>query len=279
VANDERRAIAITGAQEIAHYNDLALSDVARRGTFAAVERVRDLRTSWAVPLTSWLDTGPDAASQADVYVHLSQSIVSGRVVQVGGSGQAALKALAGGAARATLVTPCAGEAELAAGVAHDLGYSDRFSVAVGFAEDLPLEPESTDAVIVEGCLHHTNTSEALREFARILVAGGRFGAWEPWKAALYPVGIRVFGKRDPDVNCRPMEAARLTDLPTAFPNWSQVTLHGALTRYPAILWERYARRPKISTTYRLTRIDDRVSKRVPALARNGSSCSILAIK
>lgn len=149
----------------------------------------------------------------------------------------------------------------------------------MGFAEDLPLESESVDAVIVEGCLHHTRTSDALRESARILVTGGRFGAWEPWKAALYTLGIRVFGKRDPDVNCRPLEPARVTELADIFPNWSEVRLHGALSRYPGILWERYVKSPKLETSYRLTRLDDRLSKRLPALARNGSSCAVLAIK
>jgi hypothetical protein len=50
--------------------------------------------------------------------MHLSGSIVGGRVLQIGGSGQGALKALVGGAARSSLATPCAGEAELAASIA-----------------------------------------------------------------------------------------------------------------------------------------------------------------
>lgn len=279
VADVEGRSIGITNAEEIAHYDAIAMSDQKRRGTLEAVERVRDLHTSWGVPLVSWLDAGPDCTSQADVYIHLSASIVGGRVLQIGGSGQAALKTLAGGASRATLVTPCAGEAELAAGLAQELGYSDRFSTAVGFAEDLPVESESMDAVIAEGCLHHTNTADSLRESARVLVPGGRFGAWEPWKAALYMFGITVFGKRDPDVNCRPIDPTRVAELATIFPNWSEVRLHGAMTRYPAILWARYLKAPKFSTTLRFTQIDDRISKHIPALARNGSSCSILAIK
>jgi hypothetical protein len=279
MANEDRPSTALTGAEEVAHYNEIAMSESKRRGTLAAVERVRELGTSWGVPLTAWLDAGPDCASQADVYVHLSAAISGGRVLQMGGSGQAALKTLVGGAAHAMLVTPCAGEAELAASLARELGFADRFESAVGFAEDLPVRAESMDAVVVEGCLHHTQTPDALREAARVLVRGGRFGAWEPWKAALYTLGIAVFGKRDPDVNCRPIDPTRVADLPTIFPNYSEVKLHGALTRYPEILWARYRRQPKSTTSYRLTRADDRISKRISVLARNGSSCSILATK
>lgn len=277
--NEVRRSSVITGAEEIAHYNETAASEMKRRGLLAAVERIRDLGTSWGVPLAAWLDAGPDCASQADVYVHLSSAVVGGSVLQIGGSGQAALKALVGGSARAMLVTPCAEEAELAVRIARKLGFSERFDTAVGFAEDLPVSTESIDAVISEGCLHHTLTADSFREAARVLVPGGRFGAWEPWKAALYTVGIKVFGKRDPDINCRPMDPTRVAELPIVFPKFSEVRLHGALTRYPAILWARYLEAPRFATSYRLTLIDDRISRRIPVLARNGSTCSIIAIK
>jgi SAM-dependent methyltransferase len=269
----------VTDAEEIAHYSEVATLPDKCRGLRSAVERVRDLQTSWAVPLVYWLDTVPDCAAQADVYIHLSASIVGGRVLQIGGTGQAALKALAGGATSAVLVTPSAGEADLAGQVASELGFSDRFATAVGFAESLPVDGESVTAVISEGCMHHTNTTEAFRECSRVLVPGGRFGAWDPWKARLYTLGISIFGKRDPDVNCRPMDSVRLADLPTIFPTRSEVRLHGAITRYPGIAWSRYVNAPKVSTSYRMTTFDDRISKYFPALARNGSSCAILAVK
>jgi SAM-dependent methyltransferase len=280
-ANDksDNASGAVTDAKEIAHYNAVATLPYRYRGLRSAVERVGELQTSWAVPLISWLDTVPDCAAQADVYVHLSASIVGGRVLQIGGTGQAALKALAGGAAEATLVTPSQGEADLARQVADDLGLSNRFVTAVGFAESLPVGSDSVTAVISEGCMHHTNTTEAFRECSRVLVPGGRFGAWDPWKARLYTLGISMFGKRDPDVNCRPMDPVRLTELPVIFPSWSDVRLHGAITRYPGIVWTRYVKAPKVSTSYRLTLFDDRISRHFPAVARNGSSCAILAVK
>lgn len=270
---------AITEAEELAHYDAVAGSAERYAHLRSCVERVHDLHTSWAVPLTSWLDTAADGAAQADTYVHLSRAIVGGRLLSLGGTGQAALKALVGGASESVLVTPSQGEADLAQRVAADLGLSDRFSTVVGYAESLPLETASFTAVISEGCLHHTNTEQAFKECARVLVSGGRFGAWEPWKARLYTLGISLFGKRDPAVNCRPMDPARLTGLQTAFPTASEVRLHGAITRYPAIVWERLAGPPKVSTSYRLTLLDDRISRRVPPLARNGSSCAILAVK
>jgi SAM-dependent methyltransferase len=269
----------ITDAEEIAHYSDVATLPDKCRGLRSAVERVRELQTSWAVPLVSWLDSVPDCAAQADVYIHLSASIVGGRVLQIGGTGQAALKALAGGASEAVLVTPSPGEADLAREVASEFGFSNRFATAVGFAESLPVESGSVSAIISEGCMHHTNTEEAFRECTRVLVQGGRFGAWDPWKARLYTLGISIFGKRDPDVNCRPMDQVRLAELPTIFPTWSEVRLHGAMTRYPGIVWARFVTTPKVSTSYRMTLFDDRISRHFPALERNGSSCAILAVK
>lgn len=272
-------SVAITDSEEIAHYDAVAANPKRVQSVRAAVERVRELQTSWAVPLLPWLDSIPDCAAQADVYVHLSSSIVNGRVLQLGGTGQAALKALVGGASSAVLVTPSAGEARLARQVAEETGLADRFSTAVGYAESMPIEAETVNAVISEGCLHHTNTAEAFRECSRVLVSGGRFGAWEPWKARLYTLGISVFGKRDPDVNCRPIDPARVAEFPAAFPKHAEVRLHGAISRYPGIVWSRYVKTIGVPTSYRMTMADDRISRRIPALARNGSSCAVLAVK
>lgn len=269
----------ITSAEEIEHYDSASDSAKNRRDLELKLEKVSRLGTAWAVPLVPWLDSVHDGAAQADVYAHLSPKVAGGRVVQIGGSGQAALKALVGGAAEAILVTPSQGEANLATQVAGDWGIGDRFSTVVAFAESIPLEDGSVTAVISEACMHHTNVSAALRESARILEVGGRFGAWDPWKARLYNLGIAVFGKRDPDVNCRPMEPARVTALEEAFPAYSEIRLHGALTRYPGIVCAKLGRAPSVTASVRLTRIDDAVSRRVPALARNGSSCSILGTK
>jgi SAM-dependent methyltransferase len=276
----------ITDAEEIAHYNEVAASHDKYVDLRSKVQHVLDLQTSWAVPLTSWLDTTTDGAAQADVYIHLSRSIVGGRVLQLGGTGQAALKMLAGGAAHAVLLTPSEVEARLAERVADELGLADRFTTAIGFAESIPLDDESVTAVISEGCLHHTDTTEAFRECFRVLVTGGRFGAFDPWKARLYTLGTqlvgrrnqRVFGKRDKSVNCRPIDRDRLVDLAAVFPV-SEVRLHGAITRYPSIVWGRYGNPLSVAAAYRMTRVDDRISSQIPALARNGSSCAVLATK
>lgn len=279
IDGDQNSSGIITEADEIAHYDDVAASPEKYEVLYARVERVRQLQTSWTVPVVQWLDSVPDCVSQADVYIYLSSSIVGGRVLQIGGTGQAALKALVGGASAAKLITPSSGEAELAERVARDLGVADRFSTAIGFAESLPVSTESVDAIISEACMHHTNLAAALRECSRVLVEGGRFAAWEPWKARLYTIGISVFGKRDPDVNCRPIDSTRIAELGTIFPRQSELRLHGCITRYPGIVWSRYIKHPRVTTSYRWTRLDDLVSHRIPVLARNGSSCSILAMK
>lgn len=269
----------ITDADELAHYDNVAALADKYKHLKSCVERVRDLQTSWAVPLTSWLDTAHDGAAQADTYIHLSGSIVGGRLLSLGGTGQAALKALVGGAAESVLITPSQGEADLARRVATDLGLADRFTADVGYAEKLPLDATSFDAVISEGCLHHTNTEQAFRECARVLKPGGRFAAWEPWRARLYAIGISLFGKRDPAVLCRPMDTERLHGLEESFPTSAEVRLHGAITRYPGIVWGRLVRPPRIATSYRITLADDLISRQIPTLARNGSSCAVLAIK
>ena len=277
---DGTPARVITGAEEIAHYDDSATSAKRHQGLKSAVERVRELHTLWAEPdVVPWLDSIPDCAAQADVYVHLKQSIIGGRVLQLGGKGQAVLKALVGGASSGILVTPSQGEADLAVRVARELDIADRFEAKVGFAETLCIDDESVNAIVSEGCMHHTNTVDALKECARVLVPGGRFGSWDPWKARLYTVGVAVFGKRDPDVSCKPLDPARLQELSALFPSGAEVNLHGAMTRYTGLVWSKYVRPLKLSTSYRLTKLDDRVSRHVPAFRRNGSSCAVLAVK
>lgn len=269
----------ITDEDEIRHYDHVSASRAKRLDLEQKVARTRSAGSRWGEPMLGWIDSVHDAASQVDVYRHLAPVIRQGTVVQIGGTGQAALKALVGGAPSAVLVTPSPGEAALADEVAAIFGLSERFEALVGFAEDLPVESRRAASVISEGCLHHTNVPAALREAARVLGPGGRFGSWDPWKARLYELGIRVFGKRDPDVDCRPMDRPRVQPLAESFPSHSEVVLHGALTRYPGIVWSRFVRPISVTTSLKITKIDDRLSGRVRVLARNGSSCALLGIK
>jgi hypothetical protein len=120
------------------------------------------------------------------------------------------------------------------------------------------------------GAFHHTITERAFPEIRRVLKPGGKFAAIEPWRAPGYRVGIRVFGKRERGVNCRPMELERVLPLFRAFDD-ARVTHHGTFTRYSLIALGKLGVRPRIQTIDRITRIDDNLASK-SSLRKYGSS-------
>lgn len=269
-----------TSDDELAHYTNVASSNDAHRSELLQrLRRFTGLGGRIGQPTVDvWLDSVFDCLAQRDVLEYLSNHAWQGRVLQVGGSGTAALRFLIGGAAHATLVTPAVGELDLATRLAADLGVADRFEAKQGFGEEIPMDSESASAVISEACLHHTDVSLALQEARRVLSPGGRFGAWDPWRAMLYGVGIAVFGKRDPDVDCRPLDPIRIAEFEAIFPG-GQVIHHGTLSRYPAIAANKLGLRIGIRSMSRLMDWDDRVTKKFERLRRNGSSVALLGEK
>ncbi len=269
---DDRR----TGDAEIRHYDESAASQDRYDELLGRLKKVQESSTGWIEPLDPYLDTAFDSVSQADIYRWVAPRLVEGDVLQVGGTGLVALKAIIGGAATATLVTPSQGELELTRRAATALGVSARLSTFLGFAEELPVPDDAFDVVLTEGCLHHTDVTAALHEAKRVLRAGGRFGAFDPWHARLYDVGIRVFGKRDPGVDCRPLNRERISKLHEIFPV-AQVTFHGALARYPIIAADKMGLHLSRATVHRIILRDDAISWRFERLRRNGSTVSVTA--
>jgi SAM-dependent methyltransferase len=267
----------ITGTADLPFYNQEARSDQRKAMLRAQLHTFKSLPGQWATPLESWIDATYDSAAQAEGYEHVRPKLLGGDVMQLGGSGRDALKALLGGARRGYLVTPIKGEADLASDLAKEFGLEDRFEALLGTGEQIPLSGESVDAIVSGGCLHHTKVTEALLDVRRVLRPGGRFAAWDPWHARLYDLGISVFGKREA-VMCHPLDPIRLADLIEVFPV-SELRLHGALTRYPAIVLCKFGVHPSIRTLHKMTLLDDRVSNRIPALRRNGSSVAVLTTK
>jgi len=277
---------------EMDFYNQVAeerAKDVEASKLMRMLAPVRDAaptdRQSFPEPPEIWLDATFDLASQWDAYQHIGQ-VEGKRVLQVGGAGLHALKFLYAGAREAWLLSPMLEELRFARAVAEHTGLADRFHCAAGIAEELPFERDSFEAIFSGGCVHHMVTEMALPEFARVLGAGGRFAAVEPWRAPFYRAGTRIFGQRetplvgnrDVGIFCRPMTTERTQSLFTAFPQ-AEVARHGALTRYPLIALHKLGWSPKLTTAWRINRVDEAICARVPRLRRMGSSVALLGAR
>lgn len=270
--------------EEMEYYNQVSdnqVREISRSDAYAHVDRVQQAspgeRTSFPAPPQVWLDAVYDSASQWDAYLHIAP-LGGMRVMQLGGQGIHAVKFLVGGADQAWLVTPMLAEARFAVSLAAAFGVESRLRCVVSIAEELPLQDATFDVVYSGGCVHHMVTSLALPEAARVLKDGGRFAAIEPWRAPFYSLGTRVFGKREENVFCRPLDRQRVAPLKTAF-GWSGTVQHGTFMRYFLIAVKKLGVKLSLMTVWRLIRIDDRLSSLIPGLRRLGSSIALLGTK
>jgi SAM-dependent methyltransferase len=178
-----------------------------------------------------------------------------------------------GGAREAWLLTPVEAETRYAHELARLAGVE--IQCRAGVAEEMPFEAGFFDAIYSSGCAHHFQTEKAFPEIARVLVSGGRFSAVDPWKAPLYTWGVRIFGKREEAVNCRPFDPVRLGPLRQSFRK-SRVVQHGAFTRYPMIALQKLGISTPYWLTWRLTQLDDGVTSLL-GLRSFGSSVAVMA--
>ncbi|MGA3196204.1 MAG: class I SAM-dependent methyltransferase [Terriglobales bacterium] len=237
----------------------LALTGEKDRGTFP---HPRDL----------WMCATYDCLAERDALEYLAP-LPGKRVLQIGGQGHHAVQFMLGGASEAWLVTPVEAEARYALELARLAGVE--IGCKLGLAEDLPFAAGFFDAIYSGGCAHHFQTEEAFPEIARVLVPGGRFAAEEPWRAPFYGWGIRVFGKREVEVHCRPLDARRLAPLGKSFSKFS-VVQHGVFTRYPMIALHKIGIRTPYRLAWKLTQFDDALASLL-GLRRFGSSVAVLA--
>lgn len=269
--------------EEMAFYNDRA-SDAFRtleeKGIDAIIVRelgaTADERKSFPAPRSIWIDGVHDGAAQWDCYSFFNP-LEGRRILQLGGTGTHAIKFALAGASDVWLITPVFGEALFARELARSAGLGESFHCAVGIAEEIPIKSETLDGVFAGGCLHHTVTSIALPEVARILKKGGRFAAVEPWRAPLYEMGTKFFGKRE-DAYCRPIDADRLSPIERSFSSIS-VIQHGTITRYPLIAMDKMGLPISRALPWYLGKVDDRVCSLLPGFRRWGSSIAVLATK
>jgi len=276
---------------EMGHYNsvaDKAHDDIRRSHAFRTLSACRELsrheQARFPYPVDRWLEATYDVTAQETVFAHLAP-VLGKDVLQVGGTGIHAIRFLLAGAATATLVTPMISEARFARRLAGELGVAARLSLSVAIFEELPIPPESMDVVFSGGSLHHTITDLALFAATRVLKIGGKMGCFDPWRAPFYRIGIRLFGKREPGVFCRPLDNERTRYLSQCFQD-ARVEKHGSLTRYLLLVLQKsgldftddgtagYSR-----FVHRVMSWDNRISSLLPPLRKFASSVSICASK
>jgi SAM-dependent methyltransferase len=209
--------------------------------------------------------------------VHLAP-LEGKRTLQIGGSGTHAVKFLLAGAAESWLVTPMLGEAKLARALAEAFGVPAGLHEVVAVAEELPFPDGAFEAVYAGGAIHHTVTDLALPEIARVLRPGGRFAAVDPWRAPLYGIGTRVFGKREKGVHCQPLTRERVASFAGAFSR-AEVRQHGPVTRYPMLALLKLGVEVTTSTMWRLNAIDEAAMRVVPRLRGAGGSAVLLGTR
>jgi hypothetical protein len=228
--DDDRPALSLDNPKwaeaydEMEHYTEHGFSEAEN---FAGSDygphliRIRDAKpdpAAFPAPYDLWLDCVHEYEAERDAYEFLAP--MSGeRALQIGGMGLHSLKFALAGASLAVLLTPMMGEAAYFLTAAEHLGVADRVMAIIGVAECLPFASKSFGRVYSGGCLHHTRLGPTGEEIARVLSSGGRFSAVEPNRAPLYELGIRVLGKRERNVNCVPLDRARVSEMRAAFPD------------------------------------------------------------
>jgi len=277
---------------EMAFYNAVGLKEATtlrEAGSLLAVEGSEALqhlerlrlrppqdRDRFPEPAQTWLHARMDLQSEWDCYTHIG-AVKGQRVLQLGGSGKAVQALLLAGAAEALLLTPMIGEARAAIEAARLLGLAERFRCLIAVAEEIPLTDASVDVAFSGGCVHHMRTEIAFPEIARVLRPGGRFAAIEPWRAPFYEIGTKLLGKREANPLCRPLTAARVAPLFSAFQH-ARYALHGTLSRYPMLGLQKFGVRTPLERAWRIGRLDDRLCS-VLGLRRFGSGVALLATK
>jgi len=267
--------------EEMEHYNGVCVAEAMRlaAGTPSIIPSdTKQFHSTFPYPTHIWLDAAHDASSQLDCYLNLGD-IRGKRIAQLGGKGLHAVKFLLAGAREAWVVTPMHGECIYARQLARSFGVEDQLHCVTAVGEQFPLKSDSLDGIFSGGCLHHMVTESVAREVHRVLRPGGRFSAVDPWQTLLHAVGTRLLGKREENVHCRPMNAARLVPFYDVFEHVS-TRQHGPILRYLMIGGCKLLRKNlSADIGYRIGRLEDAVFGHVPALRRRGGSLAVLAAK
>jgi ubiquinone/menaquinone biosynthesis C-methylase UbiE/uncharacterized protein YbaR (Trm112 family) len=264
-------------ARQIRDTGTLDNSDSAGLRNLGAIGKLSEAERGPFPDSAVWLSETIDIAAERDCYRHIGP-VTGKRVIQIGGKGVVAVLLLMAGAAEAMLLTPMHGEARVAMELAALFGFKDRLRCLVGIAEEIPIEDRHVDVCYVGGCVHHMRTEVAFLEMARILTPGGKFAAIEPWRAPGYTLGTKIFGKREPNAFCSPLDKARVSPIYKAFADAKYVQ-HGSLTRYPAIVAQKAGIVLSVPRAAWVADVDDAICNCIPFARKLGSGVALLATK
>lgn len=216
-----------------------------------------------------WLGRGSTASACQTAYRYL-QGTEGRTIVQLGGIGAHAIKFLLAGARSAVLVSPILDELRAGLQLAADLGLRDQFAAVGGIGEELPFADGSIDLLYSGSSLHHCQTADAFAEIHRALRPGGRFGSVDVWRAPLYDMGTKVFGRAHRNAYCQPFEKVDIDNASRHFDD-VEVSWHGALVRYPLAVLQRVGVMPPARAALRMARFEDHLLRRHQRLSRHAS--------
>lgn len=264
--------------EEMEHYSAEAERDDYFREAVEMLESIASVpaeqRRSFPEPEELWIDAPYDGIAQSEAFAHL-RPLEGGRFLQVGGKGGSAMKLLLAGADEVWLASPMISEVRFGRELARALDSNDSFNVVSAVGEQMPFPDAFFDGIYSGGCVHHMVTEEAMPEMARVLKPGGRFAAVEPWRAPFYDLGITIFGKREEEVHCIPLDPGRCAPFARSFAAASMLR-HGVIARYPLIALEKVGVKLKPKTISGINHLDERLALLVPPLRRLGGSVSML---
>lgn len=268
---------------EQAHYTEQPAAGAPQQVVDEAIAHLLALgdlseaeRSSFPDPWWRWVGNTSEITALESAMRHLAP-LAGTLVVQLGGNGLHGLTLLAAGAARLIAVSPVLAELQLCRAVAEGAGLADRVGLVLGLGEELPLATDAIDVVFSPASLHHMHTEMAMPEVSRVLAIGGRFASVDPYRSPLYGPGVAIFGKTDPGVRCRPLDAERLQPV-SAFDR-GDLLWRGTSARYLMMALSRLGRLPSAERCYRLARREDRLATRVRVLRRFASVVVVLGTK
>ena len=201
------------------------------------------------------------ADAQWESYQHLAE-LTDTVLLQLGGSGSHAIKALLAGAAIAGLVSPSIGEIRLGQAMATEMGVDDRFFGIVGIGENIPLSASTVNRIYGGGCLHHTEISLSLPELSRITSPGGRLSFVDPRTNPIYAFWSRVSGQSrfcgaEEETHDHPIDEQELRLLANKFFDRHIIYTSGGPLRYALILIKRSTGlSPQVETAAKLFRYE-----------------------
>ena len=280
IPKDEAVFYENVASDEVAQLASLtSINDIARVSSalsFAALARISRAKQHSILPDPKglWLAATFECIAEYEAMKFVAP-VRDKTVLQLGGKGSEAVKFMLAGARAAHLVSPVESEVRCA----KELARLCRVEIdcKLGLAEEIPFADESFDVVYTAGCAHHFRTDQAFPEIRRVLRHGGRFAAIEPWRAPFYSIGIRVFGKREEEVNCRPLTHERLGNLSDYF-SFHEVLQHGSISRYPMIALGKLGLMMPLSLAWWIMKVDDAFCS-LFHLRSYGSCAAILAEK